>query len=130
MHPVQDHVNTLRIDCSIQRAGPWPASQSQRFLNISTFSCSFSLFSSNFLHFLPHFHLPSGRLAHPGSDFFLSLYVFIIKKITKKKNHKNHQNGNKLHEYNKINWYSRGFKRKYMTHLQYNSLNVTNNKSI
>ena len=27
---------------------------------MSSFSCSFSHFSSNFLHFLPHFGLPSG----------------------------------------------------------------------
>ena len=27
---------------------------------------NFSYFSSNFLHFLPHFDTPGGRLAHPG----------------------------------------------------------------
>ena len=33
----------------------------------NAFSCIFSHFSLNFLHFLPHFGLPGGRLAHPGS---------------------------------------------------------------
>ena len=35
------------------------------FLNLSSFSCSFSHFSSIFLHFLPHFGLPGGALATP-----------------------------------------------------------------
>ena len=38
----------------------------KHFLNPSLFSCRFSHFSSNFLHFLPHFGLPGGRLAYPG----------------------------------------------------------------
>ena len=32
----------------------------------SSFSCIFPHFPSIFLHFLPHFGLPGGRLAHPG----------------------------------------------------------------
>ena len=38
----------------------------EHFLNLSSFSCSFFLFSSIFLHFLPHFGLLGGQLAHPG----------------------------------------------------------------
>ena len=47
-----------------------PGGQDQKyFLNHHLFSCSFSHFSSNFLHFLPHFGLPGGRLAHPGRSW-------------------------------------------------------------
>ena len=38
----------------------------ENFLNLSSFSCSFSYFSSNFLHFLPHFGFLGGRFAHPA----------------------------------------------------------------
>ena len=42
----------------------WP--RLENFFNLSSFSCSFSYFSSNFLHFLPHFGFLGGRFAHPG----------------------------------------------------------------
>ena len=37
-------------------------------------SCRFSHFSSNFLHFLPQFGLPGGRLAHPESPRYATEY--------------------------------------------------------
>ena len=50
----------------------------KHFLNPSSFSCRFSHFSSNFLHFLPHFGLPGGRLAHPGRPWLRHWCLWLV----------------------------------------------------
>ena len=55
-----------------------PGARLEHFLNLSLFSCMFSYFSSNFLHFLPHLVFRVGGLEHRLGNHKEKKYRFSV----------------------------------------------------